>query len=253
MSKSWPAKDPDAVLDYIYRIPLDAGDSVSSLTPWVTKLSGSVAIASQSLAGAPDTTTDGYGQNVTVWLSGGTDGETAVLKVEWSTAQSRTNDDIITIPIASSHVPDLVLSGYVKPVPGNLVARYPAFASVPTNTVQSWLTDAERYVTDVWSEGDYPIGLMALAAHNMALAGLGADAAAFSGVPVGITSMKSGSLSLNFTPQAANARLVGDLTATRYGQEYSALLQRNRGGPRVADSGIPPFGVYPVGWPVGWP
>lgn len=247
---AWTSKDPDAVLDYIYRIPLDAGDSVTSLTPWVTKLTGSVTIDSQDLAAAPNTTTDGYGQDVTVWLSGGTNGETAVFRADWVTADGRSDDDVITLPVIESDVIPLLLTGYMKPAAAHLLMRYPAFAAVPTSTIAYWLTDAERSVDTSWGEGDYAAALMALAAHNMALAGLGTQAVALADVPAGITSMRSGSLSLSFTPEAANSRMTGDLTATQYGQEYAMLLRRNRGGPYVGPTGVipqyPPFGV---GWP----
>lgn len=235
---TWAPKDPDAVLDYLYTIPLDQGDTVASYT--LSLLAGTVAIDNQSRSGA----------DVTAWLSGGEDGETAVFKIEWTTTLSRTNDDIITLAVQSADVPDLALTGYAKPAPGNLIARYPAFAAVPVSTIRAWLTDAERFVTDSWGEGDYAAGLMSLAAHNMALAGLGTDAASLSGVPAGVTALKSGSLALNFTPEAANARLTGDLTATRYGQEFAQLQARNVGGPRVAATGIAPPGAYPCfgGW-----
>jgi hypothetical protein len=249
---TWTAKDPDAVLDYIYRIPLDANDSVSSSTPWIARIAGTVAIDSQDLA-APDTTSEGYGQDLTVWLSGGASKETSVFRVSWVTVDGRTDDDIITLPVIESDVAPLVLTGFAKPGPAHLAMKYPAFASVAASTIQFWLTDAERYVTEAWSERDYAAGLMAFAAHNMAVAGIGTAATALTGIPAGVTAMKSGSLSLNFTPEAANARLTGDLSGTPYGQEYVALLRRNRAGPLVAPTGVPPYDGYPVGWPVGWP
>lgn len=248
---SWPAKDPDAVLDYVYRIPLDAGDSVSSGTPWVTKLSGDVVIDSQSLASPPDTTDAGYGQDVTVWLSGGTDGETAVFRIAWETSGGRQNDDVITLPVIESDITEpLALTGYAKPAPGHLTARYPAFDGVATSTIQYWLTDAERYVTTDWSEGDYAAGLMALAAHNMSVAGLGTDAAALSALPAGVTRIKSGSFEASMTDAAANGRLTGGAGSTRYGQEYMGLLRRNRAGPVIMPSGVAPADTmlrYPQG------
>lgn len=245
---SWPAKDPDAVLDYVFRIALDAGDSVASSA--FTQLNGTVTIDSSTLAAAPDTTAGGYGQNLTVWLSGGVDGETSVFKVSWTTADGRTNEDIITLAVASAELPALLLMGYAKPLAGHLTARYPAFNAVSSATIAYWLTDAERSVDTSWGEGDYAAALMALAAHNMTVAGLGADAASLASVPVGLTRMKSGSLELGFTDAAANARMGGDFTATRYGQEYLALLRRNRGGPLVSDTGVlPQYAPYPPGVP----
>lgn len=234
---TWTSKDPEAVTDYQYTIPLDTGDAVSSYT--LTRLAGSVVIDSHSNAGAV----------VTAWLSGGVDGETSVFRIAWETTGGRDDDDVVTLFVSSHEYEALGLTDYAKPLPPHLKARYPAFAAVEAGTIQYWLTDAERYVTDVWSEGDYAAALMALAAHNMALAGLGTDGAALSGVPAGITRMKSGSLELGFTDAAANARMSGTLDSTRYGQEYRSLLQRNRGGPRVAPTGIPPDGVYPGVWP----
>jgi hypothetical protein len=232
-----PSKDPQSVQDYEITIPLDDGDSVSAYT--FSKLTGDVVIDSDSRTGAL----------LTVWLSGGTDGETAVFRLAWTTTGGREDDDVITLPVSSHEYAALALTDYAKPLPPHLKLRYPAFASVDAGTVQYWLTDAERYVTDAWSEGDYAAGLMALAAHNMTLAGYGTDVASLSGVPAGITRMKSGSLELGFTDAAANARMGGGYGSTRYGAEYQALLRANRGGPLVAPTGVAPDGVYPGVWP----
>jgi hypothetical protein len=248
---SWPAKDPDAVKDYVYRIPLDAGDSIAAGQATVTKLAGNVSLDSYSPASAPDTTAEGYGQDVTVWLSGGTDGETAVFRVAWTTVDTRHDDDVITIAVLESDIVPLVLTGYAKPSAAHLIMKYPAFGATPPATVAFWLKDAERYVTTVWGESDYAAGLMALAAHNMAMAGLGSDTSALAGIPAGVTAMKSGSLSLNFTPEAANARLGGGLDASRYGTEYMALLRRNRAGPLVTGTGMTSDGIISNGWPYG--
>ncbi len=231
---SWPAKDPDAVLDYLYTIPLDEGDSVSAYT--FTKLSGDVVVDSHSRSGA----------NVTVWLSGGTEGETAVFEVTWSTVGGRDDDDHITIAIADD-APVLVLTGYAKPSPPDLIARYPAFAAVGVNAMQLWLTDAERMVDTSWLEGDYAVGLMSLAAHNMALAGLGVAGATLGSLPAGLTRMKSGSLELTFADSVAAAQAGGGYDATRYGREFAILLRRNKGGPRVM-----PTGAWPVPPGIGW-
>lgn len=223
---SWPPKDPDAVLDYLYTIPLDEGDSVSSST--FARLSGTVEIDSQSRTAA----------EWTVELSGGLDGETSVFHVEWVTAGGREDDDFVTLAVVSNE--PLALTDYAKPTAAHLIARYPAFAAVAAQTIFYWLTDAERYVDDSWTEGDYAAALMALAAHNMMLGGLGTDAVTLASVPAGITAMKSGSLSLNFSDAAARDRISGAYGSTRYGAEYLALLRRNRGGPRVAPTGTVP-------------
>lgn len=248
---TWCSKDPDAVLDYLYTIPLDAGDSIASGDYTFEKVSGDVAIDSESLAAAPNTNADGlYGQELIAWLSGGTDGETNVFRVTWTTDAGRTDDDIITLAIAESD--PIILTGYAKPGSQHLIMRYPAFAAVPVATIRYWLVDAERSVDQSWIEGDYAAGIMALAAHNMALAGIGADSSVLVDIPAGITRMKSGSLELGFTDVAANARMAGSLMATRYGQEYALLLKRSRGGPIVQPSGALPYGYPAFGYLVGW-
>jgi hypothetical protein len=91
-------------------------------------------------------------------------------------------------------------------------------------------------------------GLMALAAHNMALAGSGPRSGA-GGVPAGITRMKSGSLELGFTDAAANARAAGAsrIDALRAGIFQALLAQPRRAADRSLP-GIPPDGVYPGVW-----
>lgn len=238
MPKSWPAKDPESVLDYTYTIALDAGDTVQSST--FEKLSGDVVIDSQLRVGALWTVT----------LSGGTDGETAVYRVAWITVAGRELDEIITQAVAANEITELELTGFAKPSAAHLIARYPAFADVDVATIRIWLTDAERLVDQSWNEGDYAAALMSLAAHNMALGGLGTEAAVLAGVPSGVTNFKSGSFSLSMTEEAANARAGGGYKATRYGAEFYALLRRNKGGPRVAGTGAVPYDPY-IRYPQG--
>jgi hypothetical protein len=234
--KTWAAKDPQAVLDYLYTIPLDTGDSVASYT--LTKIStdDGVTVDSDARSGA----------NVTAWLSGGNDGKTGVFRIAWVTTLTRHDDAIILLPIAANEPVALVLTGYAKPSPAHLAIKYPVFAAVSPSTVQFWLTDAERYVTNAWSEGDYAAGLMALAAHNMALAGLGTEAEALADLPAGVSRFKSGTLDVTLTEAAANARINGGSGSTIYGAEYQMLLRKNRAGPLVASTGVAPYGyVYP--------
>jgi hypothetical protein len=237
MPETWPAKDPQAVKDYTFTIPLDEGDSVSAYT--FTKVSGDTVLDSHSRSGAV----------ITAWLSGGTDGETAVFKASWETVAGREDEDYITLPIAANDYVALELADYQKPLPQHLMARYPAFADVATTTIQYWLTDAERFVDESWTEGDYAAALMALAAHNMASAGLGTEASALTGIPAGLTKFKSGSLDVTFSEGAANDRATGALASTRYGAEFQALLRRNRGGALVLPTGTLPYD--PLRYPHG--
>jgi len=237
MPKTWPAKDPQAVLDYLYTIPLDEGDSVSSYT--LEKLSGSVAIDSDSRALA----------DVTAWLSGGEDGETSIFRLAWVTAGGREDDAILLLPVEANEPAPLALTGYAKPSAAHLIMKYPAFADVSPATIGFWLTDSERFVTPAWGEVDYAAGLMSLAAHNMALLGLGAGVEGLSGLPAGVNRIRSGSLDVSFTDAGANLRVNGGFAATLYGQEYDVLLRRNRGGPLIAPTGAPIDGIFPDMWP----
>lgn len=235
--ETWTAKDPDARFDYLYTIPLDDGDSVASHT--LVKVSGTAVIDTQSRSGA----------EITTWISGGTNAETNVFRAAWVTVVGREDEAIILLPIVSSEYAALDLTGFAKPSAAHFVMHYPDFADVPVSTIAYWLTDAERSVSQSWVESDYAAGLMALAAHNMALKGLGAAAAITSGIPAGITQMKSADLSLSFDSATAKAKASGSFGATIYGEEYVRLRRRNLGGPRVMGTGTVPYdGLrYPQG------
>lgn len=133
---------------------------------------------------------------------------------------------------------------YTVPTAAELKVRYPDFAAVDDEVIEYWITDAQRSVDETWMEGDYAPALMALAAHNMSLAGYGVAAAATSTLPAGVTRFKSGSFEANFTEQQANARASGALSSTRYGLEYQNLLRRNFGGPLVSATGTVPYDLY---------
>lgn len=131
---------------------------------------------------------------------------------------------------------------YTVPAAADLKARYTDFADVADATVDYWITDAQRFVTEAWMEVDYSVGLMAHAAHSMALGGLGVAAAAASGIPAGVTRFKSGSFEANFSEQQANASAAGDYSSTRYGMEFKRLVRRNVGsGPIVSSTGSLPY------------
>jgi hypothetical protein len=118
---------------------------------------------------------------------------------------------------------------YTAPTPAELKTRYAKFASVADDTVQYWLTDAERIVTTAWIEADYQPAIMAYAAHNLALEGLEAGGLAGQ-VPTGVTQFRSGNFSVGFSESAASAE---GYASTRYGQDFKIYLRRNRGGARV--------------------
>ena len=91
MSLTWPAKDPDEVLDYQvdWSARLASGDSVQSST-WT--LDSGLSQNSASIA-SPKTT---------IWLSGGTAGKTATIVNRVVTTQGRTMEETIALPIRIS-------------------------------------------------------------------------------------------------------------------------------------------------------
>ncbi len=87
MSKSWPAaKDPNDVADYVvnWADALDEGDALSSVT-WV--MPDGITKDSQSKT---DTT-------ATIWLSGGTAGETYEIICRVVTTMARTFDQTMKL------------------------------------------------------------------------------------------------------------------------------------------------------------
>lgn len=121
---------------------------------------------------------------------------------------------------------------YVQPDSAELKLRYPAFAAVPDETVEYWLTDARLIVTDTWIEADRANAEMALASHNMALGGLGAAGGAVGDLAsMGVTSFRSASMSVSFDADAVRRSGDGGYGSTRYGVAFLPYLRRNRGGP----------------------
>ena len=129
---------------------------------------------------------------------------------------------------------------YTPPTIRMLQVRYPAFACADEAVIQYWLDDAARTVDESWSEGDFAVARMALAAHNMARQGV----ISTSQVPAGVTDFKSGSFSVSLSSEAATIAAKGGFASTIYGQEFAELLRANKGGPRVVGGGAVPCGNY---------
>jgi hypothetical protein len=220
---SWPAKDPHAVKDYSYAVPLDEGDSVASMT--FEKLSGDVTIDSDNAAAATD--------ELVATLSGGTDGETAVFRVFWVTVGGREDDAVIT-QFVSANEP-VVFTATTLPRPADLIARFPAFAAVAPATIADWITDAQSIVTTSWAESDYRPAIMELAAHNMVKAGIAGITTGTVGdiAGKGVTSFKSASFSVDLESSAAKRLSGTGYASTQYGADFAARLGRNVGGPRL--------------------
>lgn len=123
---------------------------------------------------------------------------------------------------------------YQQPDAAELKLRFPAFATVPDATVEYWLTDARLIVTASWAEIDRAPAEMTLAAHNMALNGIGSAGGPVSDLAaMGVTSFKSASMSVSFDGATIGRASAGGFRATKYGQQFLTYLARNRGGPRL--------------------
>lgn len=127
---------------------------------------------------------------------------------------------------------------YEIPTAADLIARYPAFAAVAPETIEIHIADAAASGVDTsWAEADYAPAIVALAAHNMALLGLGDQGEAAGYAAAGVTSIRTGNFQASFSERRVNDASGGGFAATVYGRIYKVLLQRNRGGPRVVGGG----------------
>lgn len=139
---------------------------------------------------------------------------------------------------------------HIKPAPADARLRYPALAGLDDATWQYWLADAERMVDQSWPEPDYAPALIALAAHNLTRAGAG-PASPMGSVPAGLTSFKSGGMSLSFSDTAAAQSAKGGYESTTYGQEWLDMARRRGAGPIATGGGHAVCGGYRsslMGW-----
>lgn len=128
---------------------------------------------------------------------------------------------------------------YPVPTASALKARYPAFADVADATVNTYLGDASTTAADdSWQEADYPLAVIAFAAHRMALLGIGNHGQVASYARQGVTSLRTGGFAVSLDAEKAKAVAAGSFDATPYGQEYKRLLGANKGGPRVIGASI---------------
>jgi len=134
------------------------------------------------------------------------------------------------------------MMAYSDPSPDDMKARYPAFSDVDTATVQYWIDDSARFVDQSWSDTDYAPAKLAAAAHNMLRAGVsgiaGADTAGMTST--GVTQFRSGSFAAQFSDEAVKKAIDGGWESTVYGQDYLALLRRNKSGMGTTSPGCIP-------------
>lgn len=123
---------------------------------------------------------------------------------------------------------------YTVPTAADLKARYPAFAAIPDDTIDIYLTDASTLAVDTsWSEASYAPAIAAYAAHKMALLGIGSHGEAAGYARSGVNRIRTGNFEAQLSDTVVSRAAGGTLNATPYGQAYQALLRREKGGPRV--------------------
>jgi len=136
---------------------------------------------------------------------------------------------------------------YTIPTAADLKALYPAFADVADVTVDAHINKAATQAVDTsWPEAEYSPAIIDYAAHTMSLAGLGAQTEVESYARAGVTGIRSGNFSANFSDRKVGRASSGGLDATSYGQSYKRALKRVKGGLRVAVAAACPDGWGPT-------
>lgn len=139
---------------------------------------------------------------------------------------------------------------YDKPTRDELIVMFPEFTTVPEPTVNEYIDMASRNVDTSWFELDYKRAIILLAAHLMALAGLGTgpDSVGNASNMSIYQTIKSGTLTLVRGAKASSNSGWG-FDSTRYGRLFWMLLKQNRGGPRVTGGLFGPTSGYAKDWP----
>lgn len=246
----WDEKDPNEVATYTMDFSGDiaAGDTIATASFTFNVPAGLTKL---------DEGGDG-GSLASVRLSGGTAGHTAVITGTITTTTGDVFEKTAYLPIEETYVEPPALTGYTVPVAANLKAMFPAFASVPASTINAYIVRGNRMVDTTWTEGDFAYAIMLLACHYMVTAGLGTGAAAQAAAQglEGFRVIRSASLTLERGGGSALGGASGvpeEYAGSTYGQQFWALLRRNRPRAAVAmgfagiDAGDVPY------WPPLWP
>lgn len=126
---------------------------------------------------------------------------------------------------------------WTAPTASEFKARFPAFASVSDDVVNTVLAEAVLQVDETWvSEADFKLGINLLTAHLLTMDGHGAGAEAESAAAgaLGFKTMKSGNLTLErFSASEAGSGNDDTLSLTTYGKRFRDLRKRNIPGVAV--------------------
>ena len=96
-----------------------------------------------------------------------------------------------------------------------------------------------EWVHETWGEDDFAEGRMLYAAAFLTAQGLGVAPAGSAEALAGVSSVRSGALSIDFKDAGASASKDPAMN-TLYGRLYLDLLRANRSGARVTDTGLIP-------------
>lgn len=120
---------------------------------------------------------------------------------------------------------------YTWPTPTSFKARFPSFAAVDDDIVQTALDEAHAYVDEKWPESQYALGAMLYAAHVLTLDGHGTGTEAEMGKAglLAFDRLKSGQLEVSkgvVSGGSGNNAAVNVLQSTSYGKRYLALVNQ---------------------------
>jgi Protein of unknown function (DUF4054) len=195
MAITLTSKAPGERIAYLWTPALAIGDTITG-SPTVALVSGTANTDGVSLVGTTQ---------VKIFLISGDDGDNAEFLATVNTTGGETLQETFYLPVNVTAYGPL----------GSLLAQlFPAFASVPTATIDYWLSRAG--VEASWADEH---GQMLYAAHNLSLTGFGEGS-----IPSGVTSFKSGTFSATIADSIAGGT---GWDATVYGREYKRLLRQN--------------------------
>lgn len=121
------------------------------------------------------------------------------------------------------------------PTAAQLKARYPEFDPVADERVGVFISEAMRHVDEGWEDGDQQPGILALAAHKLALEGE-PRRSQNPQAPVDVVNggrsvvrRKVGDVETQFSENSATASSGGglNLDVTNYGRSFKQLMKLN--------------------------
>lgn len=200
----WSAKDPTEILDYSWEVPLDGTDTIASKTAVV--VSGTIVVASSSFA-------DG---KVTAFITGGVDGETAMVKLTATTTGGRTFEETFQLKIIDS----------ANAFAAAFRAAFPAFADTAPESIEYWRTQAARIADERFGD-DEGHALNLLTAHYLSIqpGTMGSSSMA------GLTRFKSASVDITVSDKVASAT---GYAQSVYGQQFAVLQRQYLAAPFLA-------------------